>query len=110
MPCPALPCTALSPAIGTASAMLRPHFINNKATAIDAAWPVITNTEVIAVNKAWAGHPGAVLTQAKIQVDMWCFAEDRTSNSTCKFPTWQVWCVALRTPPPFRHLDSSPYQ
>eukprot|EP01043_Picozoa_sp_COSAG02_P128677 COSAG02_NODE_66168_length_256_cov_0.656051_1_plen_63_part_01 len=25
---------------------------------MDRSWPLITNTEVLAVNQAWAGHPG----------------------------------------------------
>lgn len=30
-------------------------------TVLDSVWPFVTNMEAIAVNQAWAGHPGAVL-------------------------------------------------
>jgi hypothetical protein len=35
------------------------HDVNND-TIMDAVWPLISNTEVIAVNQAWAGHAGSV--------------------------------------------------
>ena len=38
------------------------------ATAIDSVWPLITNTEAIAVNKLWAGKPGSLLVESKSTV------------------------------------------
>ena len=34
------------------------------AEGLDAVWPIITNTEAIAVDQAWAGHPGDLLAQS----------------------------------------------
>jgi len=34
------------------------------ATVMDVVWPFITNIEAIAVNQAWAGHPGGALPLA----------------------------------------------
>ena len=28
------------------------------AARLDAVWPILSNAEAIAVNQAWAGHPG----------------------------------------------------
>jgi hypothetical protein len=30
---------------------------------LDAVWPIISNTEAIAVNQAWAGHPGRLVEE-----------------------------------------------
>jgi hypothetical protein len=30
------------------------------ATIVDAAWPIISNVDAIAVNQAWEGYPGGV--------------------------------------------------
>ena len=39
------------------------------STTMDAVWPFITNTEVIAVNQGWAGHPGRqVFANESVQV------------------------------------------
>eukprot|EP01052_Picozoa_sp_SAG31_P006596 SAG31_NODE_304_length_18019_cov_10.386440_11_plen_363_part_00 len=65
-------------------------FDPTNATAIDRVWPIITNTEAIAVNKAWSGSPGAILTESSALVRMWCFQAARHGNSTCAFPSWQV--------------------
>ena len=39
--------------------------ITNK-TAVDAIWPILSNTQAIAVNQAWAGHPGRLVLQGPI--------------------------------------------
>ena len=30
---------------------------------MDAIWPIVSNTEAIAVNQAWAGHPGRIVAE-----------------------------------------------
>ena len=58
--------------------------------------PTVLFAQAIAVNKLWAGEPGALLDQSKATVPMWCFQADRTTtNSTCSFAAWQVWKKAL---------------
>ena len=57
---------------------------------------VITNTEAIAINRAWHKHPGALLQEASTMVPLWCFKPNRTAtNSTCSFPVWQTWYKPL---------------
>jgi hypothetical protein len=70
-------------------------FDPSNATAIDSVWNIITNREAIAVNKAWAGQPGALLDQSGSEVGMWCFQFDRLQNTTCKFAKWMVWSKPL---------------
>ena len=52
--------------------------VTDKA-AVDAVWPILSNKAAIAVNQAWAGHPGRL-----VQED----PED-TQNS------WQIWAKAM---------------
>ena len=51
--------------------------ITDKA-AVAAVWPILSNKAAIAVNQAWAGHPGRLVQEL----------ED-TENS------WQVWAKAM---------------
>ena len=30
---------------------------------LDGVWPILSNTEAIAVNQAWAGHPGRLVSE-----------------------------------------------
>jgi len=37
----------------------------------DRVWPIISNREAIAVNQAWAGHPGRMLREVAKDVQLW---------------------------------------
>ena len=39
-------------------------------TAVDSVWDIITNTQAIAVNQAWAGSPGTVFASSPTAVDI----------------------------------------
>ena len=42
------------------SPLILGHDVNNEA-AVNEIWPIISNKEAIAVNQAWAGHPGRLV-------------------------------------------------
>eukprot|EP01060_Flectonema_neradi_P004609 TRINITY_DN129_c0_g1_i1.p1 TRINITY_DN129_c0_g1~~TRINITY_DN129_c0_g1_i1.p1 ORF type:complete len:413 (+),score=99.17 TRINITY_DN129_c0_g1_i1:62-1300(+) len=44
------------------SPLILGHDLTNEALT-DKIWPIISNTEAIAVNQAWAGHPGRLVKQ-----------------------------------------------
>lgn len=48
---------------------------------MDAAWPIISNTEAIAVNQAWAGSPGNEFASSN---------ETITFPGLCHMPAWQM--------------------
>eukprot|EP00756_Hemistasia_phaeocysticola_P016784 Hpha_TRINITY_DN15497_c2_g9::TRINITY_DN15497_c2_g9_i1::g.176301::m.176301/K07407/E3.2.1.22B, galA, rafA; alpha-galactosidase len=37
----------------------------------DRVWPILSNTDAIAVNQAWAGHPGRQVSQVAGDVEVW---------------------------------------
>jgi alpha-galactosidase len=65
------------------------------ATVVDAAWPIITNVEAIAINQAWGGAPGGVLAESADNVTLphcdWPWAGDRN----CTMPALQTWWKPL---------------
>jgi alpha-galactosidase len=63
------------------------------ARALDAAWPIIANTEALAVNSAWAGGAGARVAAAQTNVT-WpnCL---HWGQDPCTVPTWEVWAKPL---------------
>jgi hypothetical protein len=52
----------LLPVRCTLSAPLTLGFDVRNSTTMDFAWPIITNTEAIAVNQDWAKFPGMLFT------------------------------------------------
>ena len=52
--------------------------------AMDAAWPIIANSEAIAVNQAWAGHSGAP------------FAASAALVPGKRYPAWQAYWKPVR--------------
>ena len=62
---------------------------------VDSVWDIVTNLEAIAVNQAWAGHPGTVVANASSSVmHQHCHWDD----SNCTSPAWQVWVKPLPRP------------
>jgi alpha-galactosidase len=53
----------------------------NNQTAMDLAWPIISNKEAIAVNQLWAGEAGNVFAQANTTVSFGPYDKG--------VPTWQ---------------------
>lgn len=70
--------TANSCADSIVSSPLTLSFDMGNATLMDAVWDLITNTEALAINRAWFGHPGTL-----------------KNNSGAK--EWQVWSKPLST-------------
>lgn len=60
---------------------------------MDEAWPIITNTRVLAVNQRWAGHPGRRLAAADTPPG----AEPlpSTPKGTPVGLAWQIWAKPL---------------
>ncbi len=58
------------------------HDLNN-ATLTDAIWPIVSNTEAIAVNQAWAGFSGSVFQQATESIKL--------GDKFEAVPVWQFW-------------------
>ena len=56
--------------------------------AMDAVWPVISNREAIAINAAWAGHPGGVAAEAAHNAS-WAFCGSQYPAG-CSAPAWQA--------------------
>ncbi len=61
-------------------------------TLVDLMWPIISNTEVIAVNQKWAGSPGQriKIAQTNITYDF-CGSQ----YQTCHLPSWEVYSKPL---------------
>ena len=66
------------------SPLILSHDVNN-ASLVASIWPIISNTEAIAVNQAWAGFSGSVFSQANEVVDL----------GTTKVGAWQIWNKAV---------------
>jgi hypothetical protein len=64
----------------TSSPLILSLDLNNQ-TAMDFAWPIISNREAIAVNQLWAGESGNVFAQANTTVDL--------ATYTKGVPAWQ---------------------
>ena len=60
------------------------HDVNN-ASLVASIWPIISNTEAIAVNQAWAGFSGSVFSQGAELVDL----------GSTKVGAWQIWNKAI---------------
>ena len=65
------------------SPLILSHDLNN-ATIMDKVWPIITNTDALRVNQAWAGFSGSVFLQAPASVTL-----TDAVNSTA-VPAWQA--------------------
>ena len=67
------------------SAPLYLSFDLRDSARMDRAWPLITNAEVLAVNQAWAGHPGRLVkawTPARPSTQHYAVAVDLHSCQT----------------------------
>jgi len=62
--------------------------------AVDAAWPVIANPEVIAVNQQWAGDTGRLVSQSSSTVA----APNCGHGTPCQIPRWLVYAKRLPVP------------
>jgi len=71
------------------SPLILSHDLTN-ATIGDAVWPIISNTELLAVSKAWAGFSGSVYKAASAVVPV--SAETAKANAGLRaVPAWQFW-------------------
>jgi alpha-galactosidase len=64
------------------SPLILSHDLNN-VTLTDAIWPIISNTEAIAVNQAWAGFSGSVFQAASESTVL--------GEGLEAVPIWQQW-------------------
>ncbi len=63
------------------------------ATALEAVWDIISNTEALAVNRAWAGGSGTRLAAANTTVSFpFCGSQ---YPGGCTVPRWEVWAKPL---------------
>lgn len=62
------------------------------ARRMDRAWPIITNTRVLAVNQAWAGSPGRRLAAADMPAGSGARSGD---NASVVGLEWQIWAKPL---------------
>jgi alpha-galactosidase len=63
------------------SPLILSHDVNN-ATVMQQIWPIISNTESLAVSQAWAGFSGSVFKQASVMT--------KFTDGTA-VPAWQAW-------------------
>ena len=70
----------------------QPLTLTNNLTdhdGLDAVWPIIANKEAIAVDQAWAGHPGDLLAQAAETVVLLHCVPIWAGDGNCSLPVWQ---------------------
>jgi hypothetical protein len=63
------------------SPLILSHDVSN-VTVTNQIWPIISNTEAIAVNQAWAGFSGSVFAQAQEELTL--------SGTYGAVPAWQA--------------------
>ena len=67
----------------------------SNAAVVDAVWPIISNAEAIAVNQAWAGSMGGLVSESSdtvvLQHCAWLWAGD----PNCTLPIEQVYAKPL---------------
>ena len=59
------------------------------AAGVDAVWPIIANKEAIAVDQAWAGHPGDLLASSAATVVLLHCVPIWAGDGNCTLPEWQ---------------------
>ncbi len=59
---------------------------------MDAMWPIVSNTEAIAVNQVWAGAAGTRIATSNETVS---FAPCASLVPKCSAPAWEVWSKPL---------------
>ncbi len=64
------------------------------STLMDEMWPLISNTEILGVNAAWAGSAGALLLEDSARVT-WQHCGTAPGISPCSAAAWQVWSKPL---------------
>jgi alpha-galactosidase len=62
---------------------------------VDSVWPVITNTDAIGVNQAWAGSPGGVLYKSPANVTLQHCTPGWAGDKPCTIPEVQIWYKPL---------------
>ena len=64
---------------------------------MEEVWPIISNTEALRVNEAWAGDAGVLVASSDEEVTFqncsWF------NNDPCKHPAWMVWAKVLPPAP-----------
>ena len=63
-------------------------------SAVDAMWPLVANTEILAVSDAWAGSAGDLILEASTNVT-WAHCGTAPGVSPCRAAAWQVWSKPL---------------
>jgi len=78
------------------SPLILSHDTNN-ATITEQIWPIITNTEAIAVNQAWAGNSGSVFAQANTSVSLKEQRPELGGEQSYDAPVWQQWYKSVNS-------------
>ena len=64
-------------------------------TRVDAVWPVITNTDALAVNQAWASIPGGCFFKSVTNVTLEHCSPGWAGDKPCTIPEVQMWWKPL---------------
>ena len=64
-------------------------------TRVDSVWPVITNTDAIGVNQAWADIPGGALFKSSANVTLEHCTPGWAGDLPCTIPEVQAWWKPL---------------
>lgn len=76
------------------SPLILSHDMNND-TVTDSIWDIITNTEAIAVNQAWAGESGTIFAESEKKIHMSTNPVDKRERSLAlpqvRVGEWQQW-------------------
>ena len=67
----------------------------SNASLVDSVWPFITNTDVLAVNAAWAGSAGGQLAQSSETIVLQHCTPGWAGDKNCTVPITQSWYKPL---------------
>ena len=70
------------------SPLILSHDMTND-TVSDAVWPIITNTEALAVSKAWAGMSGTVFKDSGLDTVVLATSDNKSGEKHGAVPAWQ---------------------
>jgi hypothetical protein len=67
----------------------------SNTSLVDSVWPIVTNTDAIGVNEAWAGSPGGQLARADETVVLLHCSPGWAGDKNCTVPVSQSWFKPL---------------
>ena len=76
------------------SPLILSHDLTND-TISDQVWPIVANTEALAVSKAWAGESGTVFKDSGVDTVMLSTSDNKSGLAHGAVPAWQYFSKAI---------------